>query len=88
MFEKSQEREGLAPTTTENSRWARDLFLSHSSGVPARFKDVLGRASGSSKAEGITKRKVHSFSPRPAGKGGNKAREAFSETGKWKRREG
>jgi hypothetical protein len=88
MFEKSQEREGLAPTTPENSRWPRDLFLSHSSRVPARFKGVLGMASGFWDAEGIRGREVHCSSPWPAGKGGNKAREAFSETGKWKRREG
>jgi hypothetical protein len=72
------------PTTTESWGWARDLFLFHSSGVLVRFKGVLGMASGFREAEGIRRREVHSFSPWPAGKDGNKVLEAFFETGKWK----
>jgi hypothetical protein len=46
MFEKSQEREELAPMTTESWGWARDLFLSHSSAGSASFKRYLGDGFG------------------------------------------
>jgi hypothetical protein len=46
MFEKSQEREGLAPMTTESWGWARDLFLSHSSAGSASFQRYFGDGFG------------------------------------------